>query len=262
MNIVSYNINGIRSSFKKGLLDWIKEFDADVYCFQEVRADENIVKNLLFGEGQVDMFSNKDKPCNYIALLNCGGRPGYAGTAILCKHKPDNVLYDMEEFWHDEEGRTLTAIFGNIAIVNTYVPNGNSRLDFKMQYLKALTKFIKKMRERYKVVCLGDFNIAHNEIDLTNPKECKNKSVFLPVEREAFGEILKVGLVDSFRLCNPTKREYSWRSYRSINDSQHNGWKYRIDYVLVDQGLKENISSANILDLAYSDHLPAVAEIK
>lgn len=261
MKIVSYNINGLRSAFKKGLREWISTFDADVYCLQEVRADENTVKNLLFGDGQVDMFSEKENSFDFNAILNCGNKPGYAGTAILCKSKPDKVFYDMGEFWQDEEGRTTTAIFGDWAIVNTYVPNGNSRLDFKMLYLEALTKFLIKLREKYKVICLGDFNIAHNEIDLTNPKECKNKSVFLPIERQAFGEILKRGFIDSYRFCNPEKREYSWRSYRSRFDEGYNSWKYRIDYVLIDNCLKKDILSANILDLEYSDHLPAIVEI-
>ena len=261
MKIVSYNINGLRSAFKKGLREWINNFDADIYCLQEVRADENIAKTLLFGEGQVDMFSTEENTFNFHAVLNCGSKPGYAGTAILCKNKPDNVIYGMKEFWQDEEGRTTTVIFEDMAIVNTYVPNGNSRLEFKMKYLDALIKFLTKLREKYRVVCLGDFNIAHNEIDLTNPKECKNKSVFLPIERQAFGDILKTGLIDSFRFCNPEKREYSWRSYRSRFDNGYNSWKYRIDYALVDQKLKNCILSSNILDLEYSDHLPAIVEI-
>ena len=261
MKIVSYNINGIRSSFRKGLGEWIKVFDGDVYCFQEVRADENIVKSLILGQAQIDMFTPADKFCDLNLILNCGSKPGYSGTMILSKDKPDLVLYNMEEFWHDEEGRTTTAIFGDLAIVNAYIPNGNSRLEFKLGYLEALTKFLSKLREKYKVICLGDFNIAHTEIDLTNPKECKNKSVFLPVEREAFGGILNVGLIDSFRFCNPEKREYSWRSYRSIQDAYFNGWKYRIDYVLVDEKLIKNIASASIIDITCSDHLPVVAEI-
>ncbi len=261
MKIVSYNINGIRSSFRKGLGEWIKNFDGDVYCFQEVRADENIVKSLISGQAQIDMFTSPEKFCELNMILNCGSKPGYAGTMILCKNKPDIVFYDMGEIWHDDEGRTTTAVFGNLAIVNSYIPNGNSRLEFKMSYLAALTKYISGLREKYNVICLGDFNIAHNEIDLTNPKECKNKSVFLPIEREAFGEILNVGLIDSFRFCNPQKREYSWRSYRSLQDNYYNGWKYRIDYVLSDEKLKEKIVSSSIIDVAYSDHLPVVLEI-
>ncbi len=260
MKIVSYNINGVRSAAKRGLLEWINIFDADCYGFQEVRADENIVKNIIYGDGrQYDMFS-KSEVSNLSGIFNCGNVVGYAGTMFLNKKSPDKVVYDMGDIWQDNEGRTTTIIFGEIAIINAYIPNGNSRLDFKMKYLDALKKYIAQMKKSYKVICLGDFNIAHNEIDLTNPKECKNKSVFLPIERKALDEILSMGLVDSFRYCNPQKREYSWRSYRSMRDG-FNGWKYRIDYILVDERLKENILSANIVDVRCSDHLPAVIEL-
>ena len=165
----------------------------------------------------------------------------------------------MGEYWSDKEGRTTTILIGNTAIINTYVPNGNSRLDFKMQYLEALIKYIQELQKDYKVICVGDFNIAHNEIDLTNPKECKNKSVFLPIEREVFTKLLGVGMVDSFRFLNPQEIKYSWRSYRSRYDDSYNSWKYRIDYVLASENLKNDIKESDILDLPYSDHLPVVA---
>ena len=158
--------------------------------------------------------------------------------------------------------RTTTLIFNDTAIINAYIPNGNSRLDFKMKYLSALQNYISKLQKDFKVICVGDFNIAHNEIDLTNPKECKNKSVFLPIEREAFANLLNIGLVDSFRFLNPNEIKYSWRSYRSRLDPNHKGWKYRIDYILIDKSLKENLLSCDILDLEYSDHLAVVCEIK
>lgn len=265
MKIVSYNINGIRASEKLGLLDWIETFEADVYCLQEVRCSESLTRQLLArAKAQLGLF---DQPKTnllekYFATYNCGEVAGYAGTLILSKKAPDKVLYNMGELWTDNEGRTTTTIFGDVAIVNAYIPNGNSRLEFKMQYLKALTKFLDQLEREYKVICVGDFNIAHNEIDLTNPKECKNKSVFLPIEREAFGGILALGLVDAFRHKNPDKVEYSWRSYRSRQDSSYKGWKYRIDYALVSDKIKDEIASCEILDLAYSDHLPVVVEIE
>ena len=264
MKIITYNVNGIRASIKLGLLDWLKDFNADIYCIQEVRCNENLTKELIFDtKEQMSLFENSQTNLsNYYATYNCGLRAGYAGTLILSKIKPDKIVLDMQEFWHDDEGRTTTIIFGNTAIVNAYIPNGNSRLDFKMQYLSALTKYLNRLKETYNVICVGDFNIAHNEIDLSHPKQCKNKSVFLPIERIAFGELLSFGFTDCYRFVNPEKVEYTWRSYRSRYDENYNSWKYRIDYILVSDGLSSQIEECNILDLPYSDHLPVVLNIK
>lgn len=265
MKVVTYNINGIRASAKLGLLDWIADFNADVYCFQEVRCDEALARQLVFPtENQLSFFDVEKKTSQldgFEAVFNCGSKAGYAGTLVLSKRKPDLILTDMGEFWKDDEGRTTTIVLGNVAIIDAYIPNGNSRLDFKMEYLKALSKFVEQLKKKYLVVCVGDFNIAHNEIDLTNPKECKTKSVFLPIERQAFDELLGLGMIDCFRFCNPEKVEYSWRSYRSRYDTSYNSWKYRIDYVLASEGLRDRIKSCEILDLVYSDHLPVVAQI-
>lgn len=266
MKIVSYNINGIRASAKLGLIWWLAEFGADVYCLQEVRCNEALAKEIIFPSGsQMSLFDEPQKQgglSGYEAIFNCGEKAGYAGTLVLTKKKPDQVLFDMGEFWQDDEGRTTTVIFGDIAIIDAYIPNGNSRLDFKMQYLEALTKFIAKLMQKYHMVCVGDYNIAHNEIDLTNPKECKTKSVFLPIERQAFDVLLKLGMLDCFRFCNPETVKYSWRSYRSRYDTSYNSWKYRIDYILASDSLKGRVKACDILELDYSDHLPVVAEIE
>ncbi len=264
MKIVTYNINGIRASTKLGLNKWIEKFDADIYCFQEVRCDESKAKAVLFDSvTQLTLFDNVEENGinkKYNTFFNCGNVSGYAGTLILSKIKPSKIFYDMNEFWTDNEGRTTTIIIGNLAIVNAYIPNGNSRLEFKMKYLDALTKYIIKLKETYSVICVGDYNIAHNEIDLTNPKECSNKSVFLPIEREAFSNILNAGFTDCFRFLNPEKVEYSWRSYRSRYDNSYNSWKYRIDYIVASCDLNNKLLSCEILDLDYSDHLPVVLE--
>ena len=263
MKIISYNINGIRASSKLGLIDFILNSDFDVWCLQEVRASEDIARQILAGENQINLFDNAggilDK---FYVSYNCGKVAGYAGTLVLSRFKFDKVLFDMQPFWMDDEGRTTTVIINKLAIVNTYIPNGNSRLEFKLKYLDALTKYLNMLKKDYYVVCVGDFNIAHNEIDLTNPKECKNKSVFLPVERAAFDKILDVGYLDSFRFLYPDKIEYSWRSYRSLYDMQYNSWKYRIDYCLISNNLKPHLKQADILDVNYSDHLPVCVEIE
>jgi len=265
MKIVSYNVNGIRASAKLGLVDWINEYNADVVCIQEVRAKEEVAKEVLYPSQQQLSLLLPTEECKldqYYPIYNCGKVAGYAGTLIFSKVKPDKVFYDMGDFWQDEEGRTTTIVLGDLAIINAYIPNGNSRLDFKMQYLDALTKYIAFLRKEYKVVCVGDFNIAHNEIDLTNPKECKNKSVFLPIEREAFTRLLNIGMIDSYRFLYPSEIKYSWRSYKSRIDTNYNSWKYRIDYCLVSADLKECLYDADILDLPYSDHLAVFVELK
>lgn len=265
MKIVTYNINGIRASAKLGLNEWIEKYDADIYCFQEVRCNEPLAKEILFdSKKQLTLFdetTNNSINKTYNCFFNCGNVAGYAGTLVLSKYKPTKIFYDMGEFWKDEEGRTTTIIVENLAIVNAYIPNGNSRLEFKMKYLEALTKYIEDLKKTCSVICVGDYNIAHKEMDLTNPKECSNKSVFLPIERKAFSKILDTGFTDCFRFLNPEKIEYSWRSYRSRYDTSYNSWKYRIDYIISSLDLNNALKSCEILDLNYSDHLPVVLEL-
>lgn len=269
MKIVSYNINGIRSATKAGLLEFIDELDADVYCFQEVRANETITKQIIEGQDvQISLFESeksKNPLDRYYKIYNCGDIAGYAGTMILTKMKPSKISYDMNDFWRDNEGRTTTIFIDNLAIVNAYIPNGNSRLEFKMKYLEALLNYLKNLKQNHTVICVGDFNIAHNEIDLTNPKECKNKSVFLPIERSMFDKFIEAGFIDCFRYLYPQKEEYSWRSYRSrqVTDvkSNRNFWKYRIDYILLSSLSGHNIKECEMPDLVYSDHLPVIATL-
>ena len=270
MKIVSYNINGLRASMKLGLDKFIKENDFDVLCFQEVRAGEKIARN-FFETSQTSIFDDylsqqKDDFSSFYKFYNCGKKAGYAGTMVLSKIKPIKVLYDMGDIWKDDEGRTTTLFFDDLIVVNAYIPNGNSRLEFKMQYLEALIKYLSMLKENSSVVCVGDFNIANEEIDLTNPKECKNKSVFLPIERSAFKEILKLGYIDTFRFLYPQKVEYSWRSYRSRQEnllpSNYNSWKYRIDYAIFYNNDSYIINSCQMPDLIYSDHLPVILEIR
>ena len=239
MKIVGYNINGIRASVKLGLLDWMKQFNADVYCLQEVRCNEELTKELVFGNYSFNLFDEVEdnKLVDYYPVYNCGKVAGYAGTLTLSKNKPDQVFYDMGEYWQDEEGRTTTIIIGEYAIVNAYIPNGNSRLEFKMKYLEALNKYLNHLMEEYKVICVGDYNIA-------------------------FVDLLNIGLVDSFRYLNPNLVKYSWRSYRSRYDDSYNSWKYRIDYALVSENLCDSLKISDILDLPYSDHLPVILELK
>lgn len=260
MKIISYNINGIRASIKLGLLDWMKSSDADVFCLQEIRANEKITREIFADNKQVSLFNEAGQRYPYYKFYNCGQIPGYAGTMILSKIKPDNVTYGIGDTLIDNEGRVMIACYGNLAVVNAYIPNGNSRLDFKMKFLEKLTNYLNQLKSQYSVVCVGDFNIANDEIDLTHPNECKNKSVFLPIERDAFKKIIALGYVDTFRTLYPEKREYTWRSYRSRKESlpenHYNSWKYRIDYALLHNKHNYEIVECSVLDLPYSDHLP------
>lgn len=263
--IVTYNLNGIRAASKQGILNWMQQFDADLFCFQEVRASEQVAKSVLGISEQIDLFSQEQTKYidNFNAYFNCGSVPGYAGTLVLSKQKANQVFYNMGEFWHDNEGRTTTLVFDSFTLVNTYVPNGNTRLAYKMQYLSALQQYLKHLGQMQPVICVGDFNIAHNEIDLTHPKECANRSVFLPIERKAFNDLLAQGLTDCFRHLNPETKDYTWRSYRSRNSSATiNSWKYRIDYVLVSNAISQYVKKCQILELPYSDHLPVAILLK
>lgn len=267
MKIVSYNINGIRAADKLNILDWVNECDADVYCFQEVRANESIARTILEGyNAQLSLFEKVvNKTEKYYKIYNCGEVAGYAGTMVLTKKKPTNVEFNMKDYWKDNEGRTTTIYFDKLVIVNAYIPNGNSRLDFKMQYLEALNKYLDLLKKDYTVICVGDYNIAHNEIDLTNPKECSKKSVFLPIEREAFQKFIDMGYIDTYRYLYPKKVEYSWRSYRSRMETETTNkkfWKYRIDYALMYNKDDYKIISVDMPDLVYSDHLPVILTIE
>ena len=189
---------------------------------------------------------------------------GYAGTMILSKKKPNKIEFNMKDYWEDNEGRTMTVYFGDLVIVNAYIPNGNSRLEFKMKYLDALTKYLEELKNNYTVICVGDFNIAHNEIDLTHPKECSKKSVFLPIERKSFQKIIDLGYVDAYRCLYPNKIEYSWRSYGSRKANEFTNkkfWKYRIDYALMFNNGDYKIVKTEMPDLIYSDHLPIILTI-
>ena len=271
MKIVSYNINGIRAANRLGLIDWIEKSDYDIFCFQEIRANEDITRSIFSDSEQISLLDGNVSENfgvleKYFKFYNCGSIPGYAGTMVLTKIKPDKVEYGLKDFWFDQEGRVITVYFGGLAIVNAYIPNGNSRLEFKMQFLDALTKYLEILKNKYSVICVGDFNIANDEIDLTNPKECKNKSVFLPIEREAFKKILALGYVDTFRYLYPDKREYSWRSYRSrqtnLPSTNYNSWKYRIDYAILYNRHALKLLDCEMPDLIYSDHLPVICSIE
>lgn len=253
MKIISYNLNGIRAAMNKGLVDWLKDQDADVVCFQELKANAD--------QFEVAEFEALGYHCHW----HSAEKKGYSGVALLSKKKPSNVLIGSGIKAYDSEGRVIRADFGKITIVSAYFPSGSSgdlRQEVKMKFLKAIYTWQRKLRkERPHSILLGDYNIANHPIDIHNPKGNKNSSGFLPEEREWLDKFWKDGWVDTFRHFHPeTPDRYSWWSYRSGARKNNKGW--RIDYAAVTEELKSKLKSADILDQAiHSDHCPIVLEL-
>ncbi|MCL2570083.1 MAG: exodeoxyribonuclease III [Firmicutes bacterium] len=246
MKIVSYNINGIRAANKLGFLNWVKEENADIYCLQEVRASQTICESIL-------------ENCDYHVIYNCGQRPGYSGTVTLTRYIPDNVEFGMGK--EDTEGRTISLFFDDTVIINSYVPNGTNRLDYKLDYFERLTTYVTELAKEYNVILCSDINIAHTELDVSHPKENSGRSGYLPIEREIMTKMLACGFVDAYRTIHPEGKAYSWRSYRSRQVGGDFGWKFRFDYIITNENNKDKIKSITMPNLDYSDHLPVIGEI-
>lgn len=254
MRIISYNVNGIRAAIKKGFLTWLETNPADIICVQETKALKEDVEHTPFRElGYHDYwFSAKKK--------------GYSGVAIFTKIKPDQVIYGNGHGASDEEGRVIQADFGNIRLINAYFPSGTSggeRQDFKYVWLDEIDQWLNSLKKKHpQLILLGDYNIAHQEIDIHDPKGNKNSSGFLPAEREWMTAFLKTGWVDTFREIHPEPHRYSWWSQRFPSVRLNNkGW--RIDYINVTENLKHKIIDADIFqDVKHSDHCPVYLELK
>ncbi len=248
MKIISWNINGIRAGVKKGLIDFIKKEKADIYCFQEVKANNTQV--------------NLDLP--YLEYWNSAVRPGYSGVLTLCKDEPKTAIVgDRDNDW-DDEGRVMITKFDEFTLLNVYFPNGKrdkGRLQYKLDFYEYFLKYINKLRERgEKIIFCGDVNTAHEEIDLARPKDNEDISGFLPIERKWIDKVIENGYVDIFRKFNPKAENYSWWSQRSGARKRNVGW--RIDYFFVDKSLEKQVKNAFIMaDVEGSDHCPIGVEI-
>lgn len=248
MKLISFNVNGIRASVKKGLLDTLKELDADVVCFQETKATPEQVGEALTGlEG-------------YHLYANSADKKGYSGTAIITKQKPLNVEMDMGVEEHDTEGRVITAEYDDFYLVTAYVPNsgnGLKRLDYREQWDKDMAAFLANLQARKPVIFCGDLNVAHQEIDIARPKSNYNKTAgYTQTEIDGMNRFLNdTGMVDSWRAQHPDEVKYSWWSYRAGAREKNIGW--RLDYFLVTKGLMEKVSDTFILnEVEGSDHCP------
>lgn len=253
MKLISWNLNGIRAVAKKGLLDKIEQMNPDIICFQETKAQDDQVAEVL----------NDLK--GYYFYSNSAIKKGYSGTAILSKIKPINVKADLGVKEHDQEGRVLTAEFDDFFIVTVYSPNSKndlSRLTDRQNFDAAFLSYLKKLEKIKPIIVCGDFNVAHKAIDLARPKANYNKSAgFTQAEIDGMDNYTNAGLIDTFRYLHPEKTAaYSWWSYRGGARDRNVGW--RIDYFLISSSIKNRLKSANILKNMYgSDHCPIEIEV-
>lgn len=253
MKIISYNVNGIRSALNKNFNEWLKSEDPDIVCIQETKAQEDQIDSELF------------KSIDYNTYSFSAQKKGYSGVAILSKTVPDKIVKGIGIEKFDAEGRFIRADFGDLTVISVYFPSGSSgdqRQIIKMEWLDVfLEKIIELRKSREKLVINGDFNICRLWIDIHNPKVNVNTSGFLPEERDWFQKFIDLGFVDSFRQIDESPDNYSWWSYRAGARQRNKGW--RIDYNIITENLKDNITNAGILkDVIHSDHCPVFVELK
>ncbi|MCY8786721.1 exodeoxyribonuclease III [Bacillus inaquosorum] len=245
MKLISWNVNGLRAVMRKmDFLSYLKEEDADIICLQETKIQD----------GQVDL-----QPEDYHVYWNYAVKKGYSGTAVFSKQEPQRVMYGIGIEEHDQEGRVITLEFENMFVMTVYTPNakrGLERIDYRMQWEEALLSYILELDQKKPVILCGDLNVAHQEIDLKNPKSNRNNAGFSDQERGAFTRFLEAGFIDSFRHVYPDlEGAYSWWSYRAGARDRNIGW--RIDYFVVSERLKDQIEDASIsADVMGSDHCP------
>ena len=254
MRIISYNVNGIRAAIKKGLIDWLKTNPADIICLQETKATSQDIDLKPFEElgFQHHWFSAQKK--------------GYSGVAVFTKIKPDTVKTGTGHELSDFEGRVIELQFGDITLINAYFPSGtsgNERQRYKYQWLDEMQAHLDTLKKTNpRMILCGDYNIAHTEIDIHDPKGNKKSSGFLPDEREWMTRFFNSGWIDSFRFFNKEPHHYTWWSQRFPSVRLNNkGW--RIDYISVTEALRNQLQAAAIYpDVKQSDHCPIYLEIK
>ncbi len=250
MKLISWNVNGLRAALTKGFEEFFYEVDADIFCIQETKMQE----------GQIENFELK----GYREYWNSAIKKGYSGTAVFTKIKPKSVKYGIGKKEHDEEGRVITLEFEKFYLVNIYTPNSKrelERLDYRMIWEDEIRTYLINLSKEKAVIMCGDLNVAHEEIDLKNPKTNRHNAGFTDEERNKMTELLNSKFIDTYRYMNPTKIEYSWWSYMGQARNKNIGW--RIDYFIVSDNIKQRIKNASIHTNIYgSDHCPVELDIE
>jgi len=251
MNIISWNVNGIRAALRKGFLAWMEEYSPDVICVQETKLQHEQIPDELL------------QPFEYRSYWAHAEKKGYSGVATFVKGDQPKVKIGLGIDDFDSEGRSLVHDFGDFVLINGYFPNGGrgpERVKFKLEYYDKLLKFVRNILDEGKhIIITGDFNTAHNEIDLANPESNRKKSGFMDIEREWIEKYLDFGLVDTFREIHPGEVKYSWWDYRTRARERDAGW--RIDYFMVDKPFFSRVKKSYMLsDIYGSDHCPIVLE--
>ena len=250
MNLISWNVNGLRACAGKGFADTFAALDADFFCLQETKMQA----------GQLDLTFP-----GYSSYWNYADKKGYSGTAIFTRHEPLAVTYGIGIDEHDHEGRVITLEMPDFYLVTVYTPNsqdGLRRLDYRMQWEDDFLRYLQQLDSKKPVIVCGDLNVAHEEIDLKNPKTNRRNAGFTDEEREKFSTLLyKGGFLDTFRTLYPDQVTYSWWSYRFQARQKNAGW--RIDYFLISERLRPRLADARIhTDILGSDHCPVELILK
>ena len=249
MKFISWNVNGLRACVGKEFEQQFKDLDADFFCLQETKMQA----------GQLDLSFP-----GYESYWNYADKKGYSGTAIFTKHKPLSVTYGIDIDEHDHEGRVITLEMDDFYLVTVYTPNsqdGLRRLDYRMKWEDDFQAYLHKLDEKKPVIVCGDMNVAHQEIDLKNPKTNRKNAGFTDEEREKMTQLLNNGFIDTFRTLYPEQITYSWWSYRFRAREKNTGW--RIDYFLISERLKDRLEDAKIhTEIMGSDHCPVEIILK
>lgn len=250
MKLISWNVNGLRACVQKGFLDFFHEADADIFCVQETKLQEGQIQLELEG---------------YEQYWNYAEKKGYSGTAVFTKKTPLSVRYGIGMEEHDREGRVITLEYEKFFFVTVYTPNSQSelaRLDYRMKWEDDFLAYLKSLEETKPAIYAGDLNVAHQEIDLKNPKTNRKNAGFTDEERAKFSNVLASGMIDTYRYFYPEQTGiYSWWSYRFKAREKNAGW--RIDYFIVSEALKDLLQDAKIhTDILGSDHCPVELDIR
>ena len=249
MKFISWNVNGLRACVGKEFEQQFKDLDADFFCLQETKMQA----------GQLDLSFP-----GYESYWNYADKKGYSGTAIYTKHKPLSVTYGIDIDEHDHEGRVITLEMENFYLVTVYTPNSQDRLrrlEYRMKWEDDFQAYLHKLDEKKPVIVCGDMNVAHQEIDLKNPKTNHKNAGFTDEEREKMTQLLSNGFIDTFRTLYPEQVTYSWWSYRFRAREKNTGW--RIDYFLISERLKDRLEDAKIhTEIMGSDHCPVEIILK